>query len=215
MRNAFLGLTLLLTGCAGFSPGMGLKLEESAAVPSLNAIRPVALTLNQLTTHEIDATAPVFQFSTGKSFTGVFQLPTYQPGTVLEIKSYCHCLGLSKGVFIPIADVLDANYKKIDEIKFTTHTQTWRQPVHYIGGITLSAEKKYIVLYTDPKRFGKAADTVYVEVVDQTTERMDYIRKGYTQTTYTERQASVWWEGDAIGELTLVVKNNQFVDKSE
>ena len=122
---------------------------------------------------------------------------------------------MTKGVFIPIAITLDANYQEVRRLKFDAHTQTMWQPVHYIGGILTEPLEKYVVLYTDPKRFGKAADPVYVAVVNTSVERMDYIRKGYTRTTYTDREAGVWWEGDAIGELLLVVKDKSYIDKSK
>jgi hypothetical protein len=114
---------------------------------------------------------------------------------------------LYKNVFIPIGVLLDEGFNRVGQIKFVTHSQTMWEPVHFVSEVALDKNDKYVLIYSDPSRYGKPADSVSADVVHVRTDRMDYIKKGTVMQTYTDAKAGVWWEGAAVGEIQVLVKS--------
>lgn len=202
-----LSLSIILSGC-GSNPSRSQKfMEESAPVKKVSEFGRNTLEYDKAVRYVFSEKSDVSNFETGKSYAALFTLPEFKDSSTVEIKSYCDCFGLNKYVFIPIAVLLDEGFNKTGEIKFVTHSQTTWEPVHFVSEVALDKKDRYVLIYSDPSRYGKPADNVYADVVRVRTERMDYIRKGTVKETYTDAKAGVWWEGSAVGEIQVLVKS--------
>ena len=201
-----LSLNLCLLGCGGYSARSQKFLDERVPTQKFSDLGRHNLEHNKKCAYEISKKSDVFDFETGRSYAILFELPNFNDSSSVEIKSYCDCFGLAKNVFIPIALLLDKDFNKINEIKFNTHIPTFSEPVHFVAEVELDAKDKYVLIYSDPKRYGKPADSVSANVTHVKTERMDYIRKGMVKETYSTAQVGVWWKGNAVGNIRVLVK---------
>lgn len=202
----YVSLNLCLLGCGGYSSKSQQILDERAPVQNLSDLQRYKLECDNKLAYRISEKSEIFDFGTGKSYVVLFELPDYKDYSTIEIKSYCDCLGLTKNVFIPIGLLLDKEFNKINEIKFNPHSNTFTEPVHYIAEVVLDERDKYLLIYSDPKKYGKPADSVSVDVTNVRTERMDYIRKGTVKETYSTSNVGVWWKGDAVGDIQVLIK---------
>ncbi len=201
-----LSLTLSLSGCGGYSVRSQKFLDGTASARRLSDLTRYNLEHNKKYSYKISQKSEAFDFETGKSRAVLFELPDFKASSTLEIKSYCACFGFTKNVFIPIGVLLDKDFNKTNEMKFATHPPTFAQPVHFVAETELDEKDKYVLVYSDPKRYGKPADAVSVEVLRVRREKMDYIRKGLVQETYSTTQVGVWWRGDTVGDIRALVK---------
>lgn len=210
-RWMLIGFSLLLSaglsGCASGLAGKQKMLEGAAPVKKVSELQRQKLEFGKKHPYEITGKSQAFEFETGKSYTALFELPAFRDASTVEIKSYCDCVGLAKNVFIPIGVLLDESFNRVGDIEFSTHAQTMWEPVHFVATVPLKATDKYLLVYSDPKKYGQPADRVYADVTRVSKERMDYIRKGTVKETYTSAQVGVWWEGDAVGEIQVLVGN--------
>lgn len=202
-----LALCFGLSGCGSNPPKAQRLLDESASAKKVPELRRNKLEHDKALKYVISEESEISNFETGKSYAVLFELPQFKNSSTVEIKSYCDCLGFAKDVFIPIGILLDENFNKVGEIKFGTHSPTMMEPVHFISESTLEKRDKYVLIYSDPSRYDKPADSVSVNVTHVSTERMDYIRKGTVKETYTEVKHGVWWKGAAVGEIQTLVKS--------
>ncbi len=202
----FLPLSLCLSGCGGYSVRSQKFLDGIAPAQKLSDLRRHKLEQDKKYAYQISRESEAFDFETGKSPAVLFELPDFKASSTVEIKSYCDCFGFTKSVFIPIGVILDKDFNKINEMKFATHPPTFAQPAHFVAEAQLGEEDKYVLIYSDPKRYGKPADAVSVDVLHVRKEKMDYIRKGLVQETYSTTQAGVWWRGDTVGAIRAWVK---------
>ena len=202
-----LSLSVVLPGC-GSNPSKAQRfMEESAPIKKVAEFERNKLEQDKAVKYVFSEKSDVSKFETGKSYAVLFELPAFKDSSSVEIKSYCDCFGLTKNVFIPIAVLLDEGFNKTGEISFVTHSQTMWEPVHFVSEVALDKKDRYLLIYSDPGRYGKPADRVYADVVHVRTERMDYIRKGTVKETYTDAKEGVWWEGAATGEIQVLVKS--------
>ena len=202
-----LSLCIVLPGC-GSNPSKAQKfMEESAPTKKVSELERNKLEYDKAVKYVFSEKSDASNFETGKSYAVLYVLPEFKDSSTVEIKSYCDCFGLTKNVFIPIGVLLDEGFNKTGEMKFVTHSQTMWEPVHFISEVTLDKKDRYVLIYSDPSRYGKPADRVYADVVHVRTERMDYIRKGTVKETYTDAKEGVWWEGAAVGEIQVLVKS--------
>lgn len=198
----------LIAGLSGCASGLAQKqklLAEAAPAKNLGELPRQKLEIGKKFPFEITEKCEAFEFPTGKSYTVLFELPAFKETSTVEVKSYCDCVGLAKNVFIPIGVLLDGNFSKVGDIEFLTHAQTMWEPVHFVAEVPLRAGDRYLLVYSDPKKYGQPADRVYADVTRVTRERMDYIRKGTVKETYTSAQVGVWWKGDAVGKIQVLV----------
>jgi hypothetical protein len=212
IKNAFLPSLLLLLGVVlagcGSNPSKAQKfMEESAPVRKVSEFQRKMLEPDKPVHYTFSEKSDASRFDTGKSYAVLFELPPYKDFTRIEIKSYCDCLGLSKYVFIPIGVLLDETFNRIGEIKFVTHSQTMWEPVHFVSEVDLDKKDRYVLIYSDPSRYGKPADNVYADVVHVRTDQLDN-NKGTVMKTYTDAKEGVWWEGAAVGEIQVLVKSS-------
>lgn len=201
-----LSLSFGVSGCAGYSPRTQRRLDAAPA-KKVSELRRHKLEHGKKHKHEISAECEAFESESGKSYAVLFELPEFKESSVIEIKSYCACFGFTKNVFIPVAVLLDGDFNKISEIEFVTHTSTLMEPVHFVSEAALEKGDKYVLVYSDPRRYGKPADRVSVEVVRVRREKMDYIRKGQVMETYSNSQMGIWWRGHAFGKIQILVKD--------
>lgn len=213
MKNIRLPMVLSLALCFGLSacgsnpPKAQRLLHELASAKKVPELGRNKLEHDKALKHVISEESEVSNFETGKSYSVLFELPQFKNSSTIEIKSYCDCFGFAKNVFIPIGILLDENFNKVGEIKFGTHSQTMMEPVHFISETALEKRDKYLLIYSDPSRYDKPADSVSADVVHVSRERMDYIRKGTVKETYTDAKQGVWWKGAAVGEIQTLVKS--------
>ncbi|MFH2134743.1 MAG: hypothetical protein ABII81_06125 [Pseudomonadota bacterium] len=182
-------------------------MEESAPVKKVAEFERHTLEHDKAVQYVFSEKSDASNFETGKSYGALFELPEFKDASTVEVKSYCDCLGLYKNVFIPIGVLLDEGFNRVGEIKFVTHSQTMWEPVHFVSEVALDKNDRYVLIYSDPRRYGKPADSVSADVVHVRTERMDYIKKGTVMQTYTDAKAGVWWKGAAVGEIQILVKS--------
>ncbi|MBI5889082.1 MAG: hypothetical protein HZB47_00185 [Nitrosomonadales bacterium] len=215
MINIRLPLALSLILCIGFSgcgsnpPKAQKLLDESAVTKKVHELGRNKLEHGKAVKYVISGESDVSNFETGRSHTVLFELPEFKDSSTVEIKSYCDCFGFAKDVFIPIGVLLDEGFNKVGEIEFATHSPTMMEPVHFISETPLEKSDRYVLIYSDPNRYGKPADSVYANVTHVSKERMDYIRKGTVKETYTDSKQGVWWKGAAVGEIQAMVKSPQ------
>lgn len=208
IKNTFLialsvTLSLGLSACnSGASRSLQL-MEKSAAVKTVPEFARNKLEHDKAVRYVFSEKSDAANFETGKSYGVLFELPEFKDSSTVEIKSYCDCLGLYKNVFIPIGVLLDANFNRVGQIKFSTHSQTMWEPVHFVSEVALEKGDKYVLIYSDPSRYGKPADNVSADVVNVRTDILD--NKGTVMKTYTDAKAGVWWEGAAVGEIQILV----------
>jgi len=200
-----LSLSIGLSGC-GSDPSRAQRfMEESAPIKKVPEFGRNKLEHDKAVRYIFSEKSDASNFETGKSYAVLFELPEFKNSSTVEIKSYCDCFGLAKNVFIPIGVLLDEGFNKVGKVKFVTHSQTTWEPVHFVSEVALDKHDKYVLIYSDPSRYGKPADSVDADVVHVRTERMDYIRKGTVKETYTDAKAGVWWNGAAVGEIQILV----------
>ncbi len=202
-----LSLSISLSGCNTGATRSLKYMEESAPIKKVTELKRNKLEHDTAVQYIFSDESEASSFKTGKSYAALFQLPAFKDSSTIEIKSYCDCIGLAKNVFIPIGVLLDEGFNRVGEIKFVTHSQTWDEPVHFISEVALDKKDRYLLIYSDPSRYGKPADNVYADVTHVSTERMDYIRKGTVQKTYSSAKEGVWWKGAAVGEIQVLVKS--------
>lgn len=202
-----LSLCIGLSGCGSNPPKAQKLLDESASIKKVPELGRNKLEHDKAVKYVISEESDVASFETGKSYAVLFELPAFKDSSTVEIKSYCDCFGFAKDVFIPIGVLLDEGFNKVGEIKFSTHSPTMMEPVHFISETALEKRDRYVLIYSDPSRYGKPADAVSVDVTHVSRERMDYIRKGTVKETYTSVKHGVWWEGAAVGEIQALVKS--------
>lgn len=210
IKNTFLialtlTLSLSLSACNSGASRSLLLMEKSAPVKTVPEFERNKLEHDKAVRYVFSEKSDASNFETGKSYGVLYELPGFKDSSTVEIKSYCDCIGLYKNVFIPIGVLLDEKFNRIGQIKFSTHSQTMWEPVHFVSEVALEKNDRYVLIYSDPSRYGKPADNVSADVVHVRTDRMDYIRKGTVMETYTDAKAGVWWEGAAVGEIQVLV----------
>ena len=199
-----LSVSIILSGCGSNPSRAQLFMEETAPVKNVPELGQNKLEYDKAVKYTFSEKSDVSKFETGKSYAVLFALPEFKDSSTVEIKSYCDCFGFAKHVFIPIAILLDEGFNKTGEIKFVTHSQTMWEPVHFVSEATLDKKDRYVLIYSDPNRYGKPADRVYADAVHVRTDQLD---RKTVMKTYSNAKEGVWWEGAATGEIQVLVKS--------
>lgn len=200
-----LALSISITGCNSGATKSLQVMQESAPAKEVTEFERNKLEHDKAVRYVFSEKSDAANFETGKSYGVLFELPAFKDSSSVEIKSYCDCLGLYKNVFIPIGVLLDESFNRVGKIKFVTQSQTTWEPVHFVSEVALDKKAKYVLIYSDPNRYGKPADSVYADVVHVRTDKLD--NKGTVMKTYTDAKAGVWWKGAAVGEIQILVKS--------
>lgn len=200
-----LTLCIGITGCNSGATRSLQFMEESAPVKSVPEFSRNTLEHDKAVRYVFSEKSDASNFETGKSYGVLFELPKFKDSSTVEIKSYCDCFGLYKNVFIPIGVLMDEGFNRVGKIKFVTHSQTMWEPVHFVSEVALDKNDRYVLIYSDPRRYGKPADNVSADVVHVRTDQLD--NKGTVLKTYTDAKEGVWWKGAAVGEIQIMVKS--------
>jgi hypothetical protein len=202
-------ISLFLTGLSGcsrpYTKDMQTELDTKPVETKIEALPAIRFDGDELE-FKISAGNPTFEFDFGKSYVALVKLPSYRPEQGLKINSLCECVGFRKSVFIPIVAVLDKNFKSRKNINFRTQSPTGFTAASYEGLAILEPEDSYLLVYSNPEKYGKYADHVTAPF---TSTSSTYERSGgtlYKTTTYHSGQMGLWWRGSAVGafELSLI-----------
>jgi len=115
---AVLVAAALLSACATPPPGGKQIVSDAralldAAAPCCASLaqaarKPLPLTRTELS---IDTTAPVFQFSSGKAFFHLYELPAWRGPYAIEVVTRARGAGNDIALFIPRLGLYDADFK--------------------------------------------------------------------------------------------------------
>lgn len=145
----------------------------------------------------------VIDFKSGRSYVTLVELPAYEPGKVIKLKSLCECIGIRKSIYIPEVAILDKNFKPLKNMNFTTRSPTAFDAASYESYFKVEKEDRYLFIYTNKERFGKYADHVMAPMQHTTVKYEKKAGTVYKTTTYHSEMTGLWWRGSAVGSFKI------------
>lgn len=176
--------TLSLSACApSYRDAISSHREASACCRSLADIAYQPLRVGQSTTHPINASSPLFEFSGGRSFFGAFALPVFTGQYHLVVSS--HALDDGAGpqqmyLFRPVAVTLDENFQVVRRLE------------------------------ADAFRVEKAGFSETAKLSMSASQIRVIGRLGFTQANAQERYLIVLTEQEVLDELTQYIGTDSY-----
>ena len=117
------------------------------------------------TKFEVGDNAERFPLSTGETPVALFALPAYSAPYRLTIRSVCKCLGFAKKILVPLAFVLDGEYRTVRSIaedEFVVKDADRRAMIsaHFAAAVSIDEQRKdwrYLLIFTRPAYFSPDA----------------------------------------------------------